>query len=148
MGLKPGQTPELIDSSVIAYNFESKYNGEITEYDDQKTWKTFKTDCFVLTTLDLFATWPYKYDKGTFCDFLKLTKTFSNKMCYILLSSLIEPRVCQKHWEIISNFNPSIIKCRLNVMENTHLISNTVCAQKVTFPNRKDSIQLFAKTLD
>ena len=28
MGLKPGQTPELIDSSMIVYNFESKYNGD------------------------------------------------------------------------------------------------------------------------
>ena len=27
--MKPGQTPELIDSSMIVYHFESKYNGEI-----------------------------------------------------------------------------------------------------------------------
>ena len=27
----------------------------------------------------------------------ELTKTFSNKMCYILLITLIEPRVCYKH---------------------------------------------------
>ena len=39
----------------------------------------------------------------------ELTKTFSNKMCYILLITLIEPRVCYKHWKIISKFNPSTI---------------------------------------
>ena len=83
----------------------------------------------------------------TFWNQTKLLVTKCAIYCWKQNRTWLEPRVCHKHWKIISMFNPCILKCWLNVMVNTHLTSNTVCEQKITFPNCKDSIQLFSQTL-
>lgn len=99
VGLQPGQLPELIDSTMIAFNFESKDDqgapGDanyiagwgkwaertkkfLSKYEDQEKCKTSDTGCFPLTKLGACATEPYGFDKGTPCVFLKLNKIFGN----------------------------------------------------------------------
>jgi sodium/potassium-transporting ATPase subunit beta len=99
VGLQPGQLPELIDSTMIAFNFESKddqgapgdanymagYQGWsdrtkkfLKKYDDQVTCETSDTGCFPLSKLGPCAVEPYGFDKGTPCVFLKLNKIFGN----------------------------------------------------------------------
>jgi len=100
VGLKPGQTPELIDSSMIAFNFESETDqgkpGDanyiagwkgyadrtkvfLETYNDQEKCKASPTGCFALSQLGACATYPYGFDKGTPCVYLKLNKIFANK---------------------------------------------------------------------
>lgn len=100
VGLKPGQRDELIDSTMIAFNYESKTDqgkpGDasfiagwqgwadrtkefLKKYDDQETCKSSKTGCFSLASLGACATEPYGFDKGTPCVFLKLNKIFGNE---------------------------------------------------------------------
>jgi len=99
VGLQPGQLPELIDSTMIAFNFESEDDqgapGDanymagwkgwsdrtkkfLKKYEDQVTCKSSATGCFPLTNLGDCATEPYGFDKGTPCVFLKLNKIFGN----------------------------------------------------------------------
>jgi sodium/potassium-transporting ATPase subunit beta len=99
VGLQPGQLPELIDSTMIAFNFESETDqgapGDadymagwkgwsdrtkkfLKKYEDQVTCKSSATGCFPLTNLGACATEPYGFDEGTPCVFLKLNKIFGN----------------------------------------------------------------------
>jgi len=99
VGLQPGQLPDLIDSTMIAFNFESETDqgapGDanymagwkgwadrttkfLEKYNDQETCKNSGTECFSLSKLGDCATAPYGYDKGTPCVFLKLNKIIGN----------------------------------------------------------------------
>jgi sodium/potassium-transporting ATPase subunit beta len=100
VGLQPGQILPLIDSTMIAFNYESETDqgnpGDINyiagwggwaerskkfldKYEKTKeTCKTSKTGCFDLAQLGACATAPYGFDKGTPCVFLKLNKIFGN----------------------------------------------------------------------
>jgi len=99
VGLKPRQPEQLIDSTMIAFNFESQddqgapgdanyiagwkgWSDRTTEflvkYEDQETCKTSATGCFSLTKLGACQAAPYGFDKGTPCVFLKLNKIFGN----------------------------------------------------------------------
>ena len=99
VGLKPGQVPELVDSTMIAFNFENTEDqgkpGDLNylsgwkgwadrskeflqKYDDQETCKSSTTGCFSLAQLGVCSTEPYGFDTGTPCVFLKLNKIFGN----------------------------------------------------------------------
>lgn len=101
VGLQPGQLPDLIDSTMIAFNFESEtdqgspgdlnyiagwkgWAGRTTEFLDKyektkETCKTSDTGCFDTAQLGACATAPYGFNKGTPCVFLKLNKIFGNE---------------------------------------------------------------------
>ena len=100
VGLKPGQVPELVDSTMIAFNFENTEDqgkpGDLNyvsgwkgwadrtkeflqKYDDQETCKSSDTGCFSLAKLGVCATAPYGFDTGTPCVFLKLNKIYGNE---------------------------------------------------------------------
>ena len=104
MGLKPRQLDQLIDSTMIAFNFESQDDqgapGDanymagwkgwadrttkfLEKYEDQETCKNSGTECFPMTKLGDCATAPYGFDKGTPCVFLKLNKIYghTNEHC-------------------------------------------------------------------
>jgi len=100
VGLQPGQILPLIDSTMIAFNYESETDqgnpGDLNYIAGWKGWaerskkfldkyektketcKTSKTGCFDLAQLGACATAPYGFDKGTPCVFLKLNKIFGN----------------------------------------------------------------------
>jgi len=100
VGLQPGQVPELVDSTMIAFNFETETDqgkpGDanylsgwkgwsertkkfLAKYDDQETCKSSDTGCFSLAKLGVCATAPYGFDTGTPCVFLKLNKIYGNE---------------------------------------------------------------------
>jgi len=104
VGLKPRQLDQLIDSTMIAFNFESQddqgapgdanyiagwkgWSDRTTEflakYEDQETCKNSATGCFSLTKLGACQAAPYGFDKGTPCVFLKLNKIYghTNEHC-------------------------------------------------------------------
>jgi len=100
LGLKPGQPKGLIDSTMIAFNFESETDQGIPgDADYIAGWKGWSdrtttfldenyknqpagcpaTGCFSLTKLGPCQTAPYGFDEGTPCVFLKLNKIFDLK---------------------------------------------------------------------
>jgi len=113
VGLQPGQMPELVDSTMIAFNFESETDqgkpGDanyiagwkgwadrtqkfLKKYDDQDTCKSSTTGCFAPSQLGDCATYPYGFDKGTPCVFLKLNKIFGNTNEHCKAADVDEPK--------------------------------------------------------
>lgn len=111
VGLQPGQVPDLVDSTMIAFNFEnaedqgkpgdanylSGWKGWsertkkfLAKYDDQETCQSSDTGCFSLAKLGVCATAPYGFDKGTPCVFLKLNKIYGNENVHCTAADLEE----------------------------------------------------------
>jgi len=105
VGLAPGQIPELIDSSMIAFNYESEQdqgtpgsanyvagwggwvarNKEFLKPYQEKLGRRGKscddsdTGCFALSNLGKCAEGNYGYDSGEPCIFLKLNRIYGNE---------------------------------------------------------------------
>jgi len=107
LGLKPGQAPKFIDSSMISFNKESRDDSDamqgfggwieryakfLEEYKDDKQ-ATAATDCndanpaaegrvckFELSTLGTCGNEKYGYDAGSPCIVLKLNKIYGLKL--------------------------------------------------------------------
>lgn len=116
VGLQPGQIPELIDSTMIAFNFENEDDignpGDLNyisgwkgwaerskkfldKYKDQETCKTSDTGCFNTAQLGACAAEPYGFNTGKPCVFLKLNKIFGNTNEHCTAADL-EEEPCSK----------------------------------------------------
>lgn len=138
VGLKPHQLPELIDSTMIAFNFESETDqgapGDanyiagwkgwadrtkefLDKYNDQDTCKNSKTGCFAPSSLGACGVYPYGFDKGTPCVFLKLNKIFGNENDHCTAADLVEepcskmPATLKEHIKAQSDQQQVWIEC-------------------------------------